>query len=357
MNIHLSGYFHENLGDDLFFHILTRRYPQHRFYVLAHGDHAQAYQGASNVIVHSQGKLLRGVDKVLSKLSPRLSLGNLYGSTKDLSILIGGSMFQELFDDGSDLKRLKLMPQNHNRLYILGINYGPAKTQAHLEACRAYLGTATDVCFRDKTSYRLFQELANTRVGNDIVFGIGKLCPAPVEKENTCIIAPIDFSAKPSLAPYKQHYLDFLTQQILEQQAMGRRVKLMSFCRWEGDENAIGELLEQCPDQARTQIDTIFYDGQNWQDLCAAIGASSYVIATRFHSMVLALAYGVPTAVISYSNKTRQLLEDMDRGHCAIAPSALKNITQIIPVTDIDIAHWQAQAEKHFEKLDELLNS
>lgn len=356
MKIFLSGYFHENLGDDLFFHILTRRYPQHRFYVLAHADHARAYRGESNVTVHSQCKLLRGMDKVLSKISPSLSFGSLYGRTKDLSVLIGGSMFQELSHDGSDLKRLALMPHNHNRLYILGINYGPAHSQAYLDACTRYLAGATDVCFRDRTSYELFKDLPNTRLGNDIVFDIRKLCPTPTQKENTCVIAPIDFGAKPALAPYKEDYLTFLKDQILEQQALGRRVKLMSFCRWEGDENAIRELLALCPEEARAQIDTIFYDGQNWQMLCAVIGSAAQVIATRFHSMVLALAYAVPTLVISYSNKTRQLLEDMDRGDCAIMPQQLKAPESIRLVTDIDVDYWQTQAEKHFEKLDELLN-
>lgn len=358
MNIFLNGYFHENLGDDLFFHIITRRYPNHQFHMLAHGDHASAYRGVPNAKIHPQCKLLRGADKVLSKLSPKLSFGSLYGRTKDLSVLIGGSMFQEMQDDGSDLKRLALMPENHKKLYIMGINYGPAHTQAYEDACRKYLASATDVCFRDQTSYNRFRDLPNTRVGNDIAFGIRRICPTPVEKENTCIIAPIDFGKKPALVAYKQAYLEFLKARLLEQQAQGRQVILMSFCKWEGDEDAIRELLDLCSPEVKAQVTTLCYNGQNWQELCQCIGSAAYMIATRFHSMVLALAYGVPTLAISYSNKTRQLLQDMDRGECAIMPEELADLPaeKLTPVTGIDIDYWQSQADVHFEKLDELLN-
>ena len=357
MKIYLSGYFHENLGDDLFFHIITQRYAKHQFYMMVHGDHAHAYRGRPNVKVHAQPKLLRGADKILSKVSPNLGLGSLYGRTKEISVLIGGSMFQELYKDGSDLKRLAQMPQNRSKLYILGINYGPAKTMAYRDAVSRYLASATDVCFRDRTSFELFQELPNARVGNDIVFGIRNICPAPAQKQNTCVISLIDFDAKPDLAPYKAAYLQFLRERILEQQALGREVILTSFCRWEGDEKAIRELKALCEPEVLEKLKTLCYDGHNWKELCNAFASASWVISTRFHAMVLGLVYQVPTVVISYSNKIRQLLRDMDRDNCAISPKNLANFPaeQICPVTDIDVKHWQNQAELHFEKLDALL--
>lgn len=357
MKIYLSGYFHENLGDDLFFHIITQRYAKHQFYMAVHADHAHAYQGKPNVKVFPQRKLLRGADKLLSKVSPGFGIGSLYGRNKDVSVLIGGSMFQELYKDGSDLKRLAQMPQNRNKLYILGVNYGPARTSVYRDAVSRYLESATDVCFRDKTSYGIFQDLPNARVGNDIVFGIRKICPTPAQKLNTCVISPIDFGAKPDLAPYKKAYLNFLRDRILEQQALGRQVILMSFCRWEGDEKAIRDLKAICEPAVRERLKTVCYDGHNWQGICNTIATASWMISTRFHAMVLGLVYKVPTVVISYSNKIRQLLKDMDREHCAIIPKALSDYSadKICPVTDIDVDHWQAQAELHFQKLDALL--
>lgn len=357
MKILLNGYFYANLGDDLFYHIITQRYPRHRFYMMPHSDYAKAYMGKNNVTVHPQRKLLRGVDKALSKLTPKLSLGNLYSKSMDVSVLIGGSMFQELAGDGSDLKRLSLMPRKDKNLYILGVNYGPAKSESYLRACREYLSSAADVCFRDQTSYELFRELSNTRVGNDLVFGIPTVCPAVEEKENTCVISLIDFSAKPALRAYEEDYLNFLQRQITYQQKLDREVVLVSFCRWEGDENAIEKLLARCSREQKKAIRCLFYDGQNWRQICRCISAAACVVATRFHGMVLGLVYGVPTIPISYSNKTVQLLKDMDRADSAILPEQLASLDpeHLQPVTDIDIAYWQSQGEKHFEKLDALL--
>ena len=59
MKILLNGYFHENLGDDLFYQLIARRYPQHQFYMPVHGASAHAYTGNKNVKVLRQNKLLR----------------------------------------------------------------------------------------------------------------------------------------------------------------------------------------------------------------------------------------------------------------------------------------------------------
>ena len=231
MKLLTSGYFYRNLGDDLFLRILANRYPTHQFHTLIHGDHACAYTDMPNVRVMPMTKLRRGMDKVLAKLNPGLRLACVMGKKADASVLIGGSMFQELAEDGSDISRLQKMPKNYNRLFVLGINFGPYKTGAYLESCQKYLAGATDVCFRDETSYGLFSHLPNTRLGSDIVFCIEDLCPGVKNKQNTCFISVMDFGTKKALQPYRDAYLHFLKEQVLEQQAMGRQVVLVSFCK------------------------------------------------------------------------------------------------------------------------------
>lgn len=359
MKLFLNGYFYRNLGDDLFFHIIANRYPQHQFYAMIHGDHAHAYQGVPNVKVLPQTKALRGLDKVLYKLSPSMSLYAIQGKKTDANILIGGSMFMEMHDDGSDIARLAQMPQNYKKLFIMGVNFGPHKTEAYKQACESYLSTATDVCFRDKTSYQHFSQLPNTRVGSDIVFGIEKLCPKAEMQENTCLISVMDFGRKPSLAAYKEDYLQFLKKQVLHQQALGRQVVLVSFSQAEGDEAAISQLLEYLPHQSKEAVETLCYDGANWKAVCEKISAAACLIATRFHSMVLGLSYGVPTIAISYSNKTLQVLQDLEVAHKAILPEQLNGLEeeQISPIADVCTDCLKESAEKHFEKLDQFLET
>lgn len=359
MNIFLSGYFYNNLGDDLFYHIVTNRYPNHQFHAMIHSDYAHTYQGLNNVTVYPQTKTLRAVDKLFCKVSPKWSLYARKARKMDASLLIGGSMFMELHDDGSDIDRLAQMPQNYKKLFVMGINFGPHKTEAYQKACMDYFATADDVCFRDKTSYDHFNQLPQTRLGSDIVFGIEKLCPKAEAKENTCLISVMDLGRKPSIAAYKEDYLQFLKKQILSQQAQGRRVVLVSFSQAEGDEAAISQLLEYLPDQSKEAVETLCYDGTNWKAVCEKISAAACLIATRFHSMVLGLSYGVPTIAISYSNKTFQVLQDLGAAHKAILPEQLKDLedAQISPITDICTDCLKESAEAHFEKLDQFLET
>lgn len=357
MKILLNGYFHENLGDDLFFRMITQRYPQHQFYMPVHADHADAYRGNANVKVLPLNKLVRGANKLLTAISPKWDIATLAGKLTDLSVLIGGSLFQELDTDGRSLKRLKNMPRHNKGMYILGINFGPHKTQGYLDTCREYLSGAADVCFRDATSYEYFSQLSNTRLGSDIIFGIEDICPAVAEKTNTCVISLMDFEAKPYLAPYARDYYRFLVEMAQYQQALGRKVQLVSFCRLQGDEKAIEKFLLLCPETLRKDVSTLHYNGTNWKEICQAISAAECVVASRCHSMVLGVAYGVPTVAISYSNKTAQLLADMGYEDVAIMPEGLKDAKAeaAVAIPKMDISQWKAGSEVHFQALDRLL--
>ena len=347
MKILLKGYFYKNLGDDLFFHLITERYPQHTFYVPVHGDHAQAYMGKPHVKILPQTKLKRGMDKILQKIAPRLVSAKGLERRTDLGVLIGGSMFQEIGEN--PIARLNQMPRHPKGQYVLGVNFGPHKSQAYVDATKAYLAQLKDVCFRDSVSYGYFSQLENTRLGSDMVFAIQTLCPAPTRKENTCVISVMDFGENPALAPYAQDYLAFLGRNIQQQLDLGRKVILLSFCQFEGDERTIGLLQKQYP-----QVSTLSYDGTNYAQICQTIGSAACMVASRFHSMVLGLAYGVPTIAISYSNKTKQLLQDLGYGEYAITPEMLADAQpKVIP--SLDMTHWAQLGESHFQALDQLL--
>ena len=346
MKILLNGYFYQNLGDDLFFHLITERYPQHTFFVPIHGDYAHSYRGKPNVKILPQTKWKRGVDKLLGKISPKLTITGRLTRRTDLGVLIGGSMFQELPDAQSRIAR---MPRHPKGQLVLGVSFGPHKTQGYVELCREYLKTVTDVCFRDSVSYDHFSQLPNTRLGSDMVFAIQDLCPAPAEKENTCVISVMDFAAKAALAPYEKDYLGFLRRTIRKQLELGRKVILLSFCKFEGDENTMQTLLREYP-----QCCALGYDGTNYTEICRCIGAAGCLIASRFHSMVLGLAYGVPTVPISYSNKTMQLLQDLGCAELAITPEMLSGAQADRPIAPMDLAPWIEKAQLHFAKLDQI---
>jgi colanic acid/amylovoran biosynthesis protein len=187
------------------------------------------------------------------------------------------------------------------------------------------------------------------------VFCIEDLCPGVKDKQNTCFISVMDFGAKKALQPYRDAYLHFLKEQVLEQQAMGRQVVLVSFCKVEGDETGIRDLLAILPQSSRTGVQTLCYDGTNWKTICQQISACACLIATRFHSVVLGLSYAVPTVAISYSNKTLQLLKDLGHEADAILPEQLSSLDTPSPITNVCVESLKQAAQRHFEKLDQFL--
>ena len=104
------------------------------------------------------------------------------------------------------------------------------------------------------------------------------------------------------------------------------------------------------------------YDGTNRKQLLEEMSRSAYIIAARFHGMILGLAAGKSVFPILYSDKTKYVLEDLGfQGKYADLrdpdslrfENAKKNLESEYK---IDVTESMKNAEKHFEKLDEFLN-
>ena len=133
MKIYVDAYLAKNLGDDLFINILTNRYPEHKFYAISKGE--KGYD-TKNFKVYSNVYMF----KALKKFQWEKHLANYY----DTVVTIGGSMFMERGDTNRDFSLGK------NKRYVLGINFGPYKTQEYYNNIHNMLSNVEDVCFRDK---------------------------------------------------------------------------------------------------------------------------------------------------------------------------------------------------------------
>lgn len=357
MKILLNGYFHKNFGDDLFFHMIRERYKQHMFYVPIESESSSAYIGEKNVKILKVNRFIRAIDKVLFKINYKLSYYNLLNHLTDLSVLIGGSMFQELSGDVRDLKRIDTLPINTKPLYVLGVNFGPYKTDMYLEKCKNYLSKASDVCFRENGSYSLFKDLNNTRVATDIVFGIEKILPKSKKQSNTCIISVMDFSERDSLKPYAKDYQEFLIRNIEKQLSKGREIVLTSFCKYEGDEKAIERIMNICNQKQYKGVRLHYYNGINWRETLEIISQSSCIVASRFHGMILGLTYGIPTLPIIYNEKCKKILNDIECSEFGVDLNDLKDFAKkefdFIPSQDL--TRLKHKAELQFSELDKIL--
>ena len=132
-------------------------------------------------------------------------------------------------------------------------------------------------------------------------------------------------------------------------------VVLMSFCKGEGDEDVIDRILEKTNSD---KIKSYYYNG-NIDEALAEIASSEIVVGTRFHSIILGLVFNKKILPIIYSSKTKNMLNDLK------FKGKMLEINDIDKINDenidsyvsnkLNIDKQRKMAEKHFEKLDELI--
>ena len=342
MKIYVDAYLSKNLGEDLFINILTKRYPQHKFYAISKGE--KGYN-TKNFKVYSNTYIF----KILKKFQWEKYLANHY----DTVVTIGGSMFMERGDTNRDFSMGK------NKRYVLGINFGPYKTQEYYNNIYNMLSDVEDVCFRDKYSYNLFKELPNARQAADIVFSMDTSNIKITNRKRAIIsiISPKDKIDEKYEEKYEEKMLELITFLIKKEY----EICLMSFCKNENDEEEIEKIYNQIPENQKKKVEKYYYNG-NIEEALNTIADSQLVVGGRFHANIIGLCLGKSILPVLYSDKTLHVLEDMQINTPIIDIRKLENFN-IESIKDEDLTrHYNIEkqkedAQRHFEKLDiQLIN-
>lgn len=357
--IFLYAYDKQNLGDDLFVHTITKRYPGAQFYMWSDRDNRRVYQALPNLKVLDKDGLWV---HFLQKLRP--SLVSRYRSWLEKRcqavVYIGGSIFME-YENWEQILTWWEYEAKNRPFYIMGANFGPYKSEGFRNKLAEIFGNARDICFRDRYSYEKFKDVPTVRCAPDILFSYPMPKVPVVEKQ--LFVSLIDCESRgegeSSLAGFNEYYISTLCGLLKTYLNDGFHVVLAAFCKNEGDEHAIKKLLDAMnltPNM--TNVKVLSYDGTNAEALTTALAESEYVIATRFHAAVLAIAAGRPVFPIVYSDKTIHVLEDIGfQGNYA----DLRRMTSITyaesranldkPQT-LDVGRLAEHAQEHFELLD-----
>lgn len=306
-----------NVGDDLFMQMLFKRYPDIKMVLYAPSTYKLMFKSFSNVkVVSDNDKFVKRIirlSKFLHLPQTMLIYGFLTIKFKiNLFLVVGGSLFMEgNSNTPSILRRIHyfkcLFPRM--KVAVIGSNFGPCSTVNFFNSVRKSLHCADDVCFRDRASYEAFAELSNVRWGNDIVMHsrIDKDC-AIIKKKNVCInIRSVE--RWESLRPYKEKYLQTIKSLVSDFQAKGYSISLLSFCEKYGDHEISDELYEQI--ENKNSIEKLYYKGE-LNEIINKIAESEYMIATRFHAIILCLIYNVKVLPVSYSIKTENMLKSLN---------------------------------------------
>lgn len=334
----LDGYYRMNFGDDLFIKIIVEKYKNVDFYSDVYlGYYSGFLKKYSNFHIPFSTKILNPVFNFLLRRISDEKLFNLvckyiwpvyrrinhsFNKKFNFEVFITGSTFMERsykevpeFINPIDINEYTVrdksycIEQSNCKKLLIGANVGPVYTDDFLNDVKNMLQKYNDVCFRDIASYNLYSFMSNVRFASDVVFNLS------IEKYKTSnkkeiLINLIDLQRE------EFSKIDFNTAyskiaQILDDYVKsGYMINLVSFCKFEGDEFALDEIKKRCKN--KKMFNSIYYNGKNIDEILQTFSQSEYIIANRFHAMILAMLFEKPFVPICYSDKMTNYLNDVN---------------------------------------------
>lgn len=310
MNVLLDLYLEKNLGDDLFLQTILERYPNDNWYIMTQENYKSMEKSYPNLTVITLPKVINyAMHK--AKLTHTFTKYIIKKYTIDALATVGGSIFIE-YDGWEKLYKNRktnwnYFKKNNKPVFIMGSNFGPYQTTEFLEVYTDLFKEATDVCFRDKYSADLFQELNTVRCETDVIisFNITPYSNIPLKK--VIGISVMDLDSRPKLKHLQEKYLEkmiSLTQAFLND---GYEVQLLSFCKSEGDEKTSEAIMKRI--NSNKKLKRLDYNG-NTTDFLKEFSSFQAIIGCRFHSIILSYIFSKPVVPIIYSKKTSDFITD-----------------------------------------------
>ena len=348
--IFLYAYDRRNLGDDLFVQTITQRYPDVQFYMWSDKENRRTYGHLRNLkVIDKDSRLVRFLDRLRPSLVARYK--SAWEKRCDAVVYIGGSIFME-YENWRQISNWWDYEASNRPLYVLGANFGPWHTEDYRQKMAEIFAKCKDVCFRDRYSAGLFDDVETVRCAPDILFA--HPVPRTAVKEKQIFVSVINCAGRDeshALNGCDARYVANMAALLDRLLAEGKELVLASFCKEEGDEEGIEKILAAMGAAKDPRVRTLCYDGTNAQELTTAIAESGSVIATRFHATILAIAADRPVLPIVYSDKTKYVLEDMGFSGTVYDLREDDPWTAYAPT----LAEAPVGSDGHFEKLDAIL--
>lgn len=370
----VNAYTHLNFGDDLFLKILFEKFPNSTYYLITDEILYKKIFKENKIIPFHYSRSIfekKIIRKLFSKISPYYYTKKIYNKKKndllkienqiDLVITIGGSIFIE--KSNSKLNRFS----NHKLLsevfvskpkFILSSNFGPFKKPSFVEYYKTIFQEYNIISFRDSYSKSLFPDLNNVKVNPDIVF-LGDFKKSEIRKKSVGF-SIIDFHGRDELDQLSNEYKKLIVDLINYYIKKDFIPFLFSFCKYEGDERAIEEIIELLDTENASKIQKVYYRG-DIEKFMSIYSSIEIMYPTRFHGMILSLIFEHKIHPIIYSKKMLNVLKDLSyKGSCFTdLQDKNQNLENLICVENFNISkeELKSRAENHFLELNFFLNS
>lgn len=297
--VYVKAYTRLNVGDDLFVFILCNRYPKYEFYIKESAPYTDVFKTIPNINI----------------------LPDIQNIQFDAIVYIGGSIFIE--NSANSILRVldlkKEIVKDNIPTYIIGANFGPYTSQEYFSTVKnKLLPYIKSITFRDKFSYNLFQDMPNVNYAPDVILSIDTNNikeDVSLKKSNKSTgeigISVIHHLERENL---KNNYNDYINKLYEISQYyinLGYNIRLFSFCEYEKDMIAINDLIAKMTDEQLNHIFITNYTG-NIKEVLNKISCLKLFITSRFHAMILGFKFNIPIIPICYSDKSINVLKDLD---------------------------------------------
>lgn len=344
MRILVDAYLEKNLGDDLFLKILFDRYPSsiEWFVICDNINKLEAFQNYPNV-------------KMFDKKNTSIK-------QFDAAVNIGGSIFMQ---NGrwwirQLLHRLSYsfpLKMKKAPVFILGANYGPSDSKLMDFFNKLFIKYfVKDICFRDLSSYKKFQDLQQVRYGSDIVYSLNtsNYQKNKFDKNNRIGISIMFFKD----TKIQNAYINTITKMTKRFIELGNSVEFFAFCESEGDIKSYDMIINNLENKYLNKICINTYTG-DIENYLNRINNMDIFITLRFHSLILAQILKIKYYPIVYSMKTVNVLKDQNfNGKYTF----IENIDEIDADYVLEnLANYPIKSELrdkallHFEELDKFI--
>lgn len=379
----IKAFIKGNLGDDLFIYTLCNRYPNTSFVLCGEKEYKNLFKNLYNLkyistdsffckwlfrFIKLPTKLANTVLKIFHR-DEKYSYYNCFDFVSGHSrynILISGSIFMEI-----DNKKFSITPYYKNEIkyymqspYVIGCNFGPYHSEKYRLFYEECFSKAGQVCFRDTYSYSLFKSIKQAGYAPDILFNVEKNNFKLPKIKNYVLISVLnpEKDNKNSENKLLDKYISSVTVLANELIAKGKNIVFLGFCKFQSDDKIIENIMEGIDSRAHAK--SVSYPDISVNKALGYIANSEFVIATRYHAMILGWLFEKPVLPVVYSEKMMHVIEDIaPRIEYVMANEPEKwdiaAITERIVNNKYEICNVSAavkKAKNHFVQLDKIYN-